>query len=174
MGIVKLFSSLLDRVFVVAGAFIGSQVPAFMQQYTNRLAGHVEELKHLVEAIQKSASLSGKTLDQYIHKFLTNSDQDFVQQGEFMQSLVNRWDSFSTALRHLSESTVWSRPFVFIRELHYDVAGSTLYSFQPNIVLTIEGLCYTGLGILTGYSTYYLLTKIFRFDKPHTAVLPDC
>lgn len=159
MKLLHFIGTLLDRVFVVLGAFVGSQIPEFMQQYQQRLAGHVDELNHLLSQLRQTAAYSGKSLEQYIQKFTLNSDPDFARQGEFMQGVVNRWQELHQALYHLSESSLWSRPYVFVKELQVDIAHSTLASFQPGMSLTIEGLCYTGIGILIGFTLYQILAK---------------
>lgn len=159
MKLLQFMGTLLDRLFVVLGAFAGSQIPPFMQQYQQRLAGHVEELNHLLNQLRQIAADSGKSLEQYIQKFVSNGDPDFVRQGEFMQGVVNRWQELHQALYHLGESSIWSRPYVFVKELHYDIAHSTFMSFQPGMSLTIEGLCYTGIGILVGLTLYQILAK---------------
>ncbi|CUI16805.1 conserved hypothetical protein [Candidatus Protochlamydia naegleriophila] len=156
----QLMDRILDRLFVVMGAFIGSQIPEFMQQYTQRLAGHVSELNHLLDGLRQVAANSGKTLEEYIHKFVINGDPDFVRQGEFMQGMVSRWQELSQALTHLTESSFLGRPFVFFTELNYPIAKAAFAAYQPGLNLTLEGLSYTGIGILTGYFFYQLLSKI--------------
>lgn len=154
---------LLDRLFVVAGAFLGSQIPAFIQQYSQRLSGHVDELNHLLKWMQESANHSGKTLEQYMVKFLHSTDPDFIQQGLFMKSVISRWKIFSTSLNHLQESSLWSKFYIFLKEMQYEVAQPTFLSFQPNLALSLEGFCYTGIGILVGYVFYHIVIKIFGF-----------
>jgi hypothetical protein len=162
MKLIQLMNGLLDRLFVVAGAFIGSQIPSFMHQYTQRLAGHVEELNHLLEDLRKVASYSHKTLDQYIEKFMSSTDLDFSRQGEFMQNIVVRWEDLSQSLNHLLQSTIWNRPYVFLSHVNYDIAKETFYSFQPGLALTGEGMYYTGIGLAMGYIFYQILAKLLR------------
>lgn len=157
----KIIHYILDRLFVVAGAFIGSQVPAFIQQYSQRLAGHVDELGRTIATLQKAAEHSNKNLDQYIGKFITSSDPDFSKQGEIMQSIVFRWQEITTSYQHLTGSNVWSRPFVFFSEWQPDIVKATLKSFQPSLALSVEGLCYTVAGLFAGYLFYHLIVRLF-------------
>lgn len=159
MRLLHWLNQVLDRVCVVLGAFIGSQIPEFMQQYTQRLAGHVDELKGLLSGLHQAAARSGKTLDQYIHKFITNADPDFASQGEFMQGMVNRWQELHQALQHIMESSFWMKPYVFLKELNYPIAQSAFEAFQPGLNLTIEGMCYAGVGIIMGYAVYHCVSK---------------
>lgn len=160
MKILRFLSGLLDRLFVVAGAFMGSQIPQFIHQYMQRLAGHVDELNYLIGNIRQLASHSNKTLEQYIDKFLSNGDPDFVQQGQFMQTVVGRWQDLSQTLAQLNDSSFWTRPYVFVSSLNPDIAKATFYSFVPGISLSIEGLYYTGLGLIFGYCVYHLIAWI--------------
>lgn len=163
MSIFSFVGSIIDRLCVVAGAFIGSQIPQFMQQYTQRLAGHVEALQKLIGQLNHIASLSQKTLEQYIHKFIQSGDPDFMKQGDFMQGILNRWQELHQALSHLNQSSLWTRPYYFIKDLQPDIAHSTLASFQPGLSLTLEGLCYAGAGMLIGWMIYQIASKIISF-----------
>ena len=168
---IRFLGSLIDRLFVVLGAFIGSQIPEFMNQYTQRLAGHVNELNRLVDNLQKIAGFSDKSLDQYIHKFITSTDPDFSRQGEFMQGVVTRWHELTFSLQALRESTMWNRPYVFISHLNADIANSTLRAFSPGFTLTIEGLCYAGAGLLIGYLFYQSISKLLQVGSTRALAL---
>jgi hypothetical protein len=166
----KIFSSIgsiLDRLCVVAGAFVGSQIPEFFQQYTQRLSGHVSELHRLLNQMRQVASYSNKTLEQYIHKFISSSDPDFVHQGEFMQGMVSRFDELNQALNYLMQSSMWLKPYVFAKGIQYDIAHATLSSFQPGINLNVEGFCYAVGGILVGWVFYQILSKSLFFGCTH-------
>lgn len=154
--------SLLDRLCLVAGAFVGSQIPPFMQQYSQRLAGHVSELHHMLEKLQSVAALSNKTLEQYIHKFLSSSDPDFVNQGHYMQGVVQRWQDLHDAATNLAQSSLWGRPFVFLKNLQPDIANSALADFQPALNLSIEGICYAGVGMMLGWICFQGMTRILK------------
>lgn len=161
----KFFSfigSLIDRLCVVAGAFIGSQVPLFMQQYTQRLAGHVEALQKLINQLHQIASISQKNLDQYIQKFRESSDPDFHRQGDFMQGIAVRLQELQQALEHLTQHSFWLRPYYFFKDLQPDIVRSTLDSFQPGFNLTIEGLCYAGGGMILGWVFYQTISKCLK------------
>lgn len=159
MKIIQLIGSLLDRLLVVLGAFAGSQIPEFMQQYTQRLGGHVHELNRLINQLHGLALQSHKTLEQYIHKFLYNSDMDFIQQGEFMNQMLIRWENLDQILYRLNHSSIWERPYVFLTTLQSDIAESTLASFQPGLNLNLEGLSYAIIGMLGGWIFYQILSK---------------
>lgn len=156
----KTLAWIFDRFFIVLGAFIGSQIPEFMQQYTQRLGGHVDELSHLLAALKKSVARNHKNIESYIQKFLSNSDTDITLQGEFMQSILLRWQKLSASLHSLVESSVWERPYVFVKNLDSDIFASTVGAYHPGISLTVEGLCYTVVGVLLGSAVYQVLRVV--------------
>jgi Protein of unknown function (DUF2937) len=162
---------ILDRVSAVIGAFIGSQIPEFMQQYTQRLAGHVDELQRLVNQMRQVASYSNKTLEQYIHKFISSTDPDFARQGEFMQGMLSRWEELKQTLVHLTYSSAWIRPYIFLKELQYDIAHSTFVSFHPGINLSMEGIFYAGAGIVIGWTFYRMMSRSFYFGYSRAAAI---
>lgn len=158
----KFIDWFFDRLFIVLGALLGSQIPAWVQQYSQRLGGHVNELKYLIEKLTFISLSVSKTPEEYMHKLIGSSDPDVVKQGEFIQAIFERSEALSYASKRLSDCSIWERPFVLIRTIDYDVAISTLASFQPSLSMTIEGLCYTAIGILFGCLIYQGLVKLFK------------
>ncbi len=155
----KWINGLLDRIFAVAGALLFSQAPVFIQQYKQQLAGRVAELQSQVEKMRWVAHQSGKTLDMYIQKFVSQSDADFARQGELMQGMVMRHADLSTAHQALFESTVFSRPLVFARHFDFAIAKQTYSSFEFGFLFSIEGLVYSIIGVGIGYFAYYLFSR---------------
>lgn len=158
----KWLAGLLDRAFVVVGAIIFAQLPLFMQEYSQQLVGRTAEMHLQVNAMRQAAGLSGKTLEQLIQKFLGNVDSDVVRQGEVMQALVGRWHHLSEALSAMQESTLWSRPFVFLFHLNTDVFSSTLHQFHLGLPLNLEGGIYALFGMGCGYVIFMAFRLIFQ------------
>lgn len=163
----KTLNWILERFFGVLGAFLGSQLPVFMQQYIQRLSGHITELNQLIEEIRKIAQFSGKSLDQYIQKFLASGDSDFVRQGEFMRLLIERKVSYSQTLNELMNSSALSKPLIFFKDINYEIANGTFREFIPGMTLNLEGIVYTCVGLIVGCLFYKLLAKFSsKFKAP--------
>jgi len=153
-------SGLLDRIFAVVGALLCAQTPMFIQQYIHQLSGHVYELKYQLNTIEQTASSRGKTLPQYIQKFIDSSDYDFFSQGQIMQGMIERTNSLSQAFQEITSASVFSKPFVFIRHLDWDIVKDTYTHFQIGIPLTFEGLIYSLAGICIGYAIFQVLSRV--------------
>jgi len=173
----KWFTSLLDRIFAVASALCFAQIPLFMLQYQQQLYGHIAELKVQVDAMQKVASATGKTLPEYISRFTSSGDPDFMGQGFLMNGMIERTFSLSEASHSLSSATVYEKPFVFFNHLSWDIVSSTFSNFQPGIPFSVEGVVYAFIGIVFGYFSFLALRRSasaftrYLFTKRETPAL---
>jgi len=153
---------IVDRVFAVGGAFLFCQLPLLMQQYSMVLSGHLAESRRQINMLQHAASLTNKTLQEYIAKFLKQQDLDFVHQGEIMQAMQLRYEDLQQAYTALSTSTVWSKPFVFVKHLDSDVFFDTIVDFTPGLALTFESFIYAVIGVGFGVLLYRVSSAFLR------------
>lgn len=159
---VKWFIKMLDRIFAVIGAFLFAQFPFFIQQYTHRLSGHINELSYQVKRLSEAATQSGKTLEQFVQKFVSSHDSDFKLEGELMQEMIVRLKDLSYALESLLRSTPLSRPFSFFYHANWDVVKGTFSSYNLGIPFTLEGAIYALIGIFAGHYFYVGLSAFFN------------
>jgi len=155
--------SLLDRAFSVAGAVAFAQFPQFLQQYLQRMGGHLSELEGQVGFMRKSAEASSLTLPEYIQKFTESSiDPVFSRQGIIMQNMVDRYNHLSSALSSLQDATLYKKPLIFITHLNTDIVHETWGTYQPGIPTTLEGLAYAAVGMIFGTLTFLIIKFIFK------------
>lgn len=153
--VLKLFS----KIFIVTGALIASQMPLFMQYYSQQLAGRVSELGWQIEGMEQMATQTGKNLDQYIQKFISNPDTDFQLQGQLMKETQTRWFYLKESIASLQQATAWSKPFIFLQRLDLKIAHSTLNSYKPGMTLNMEGMIYVLGGMGIGAFCYFILCQ---------------
>lgn len=148
-----------DRLFSVGGAFIFWQIPLFMQQYQQHLSGRLAELSKYIEQMRHVASLSEKTLDQYVLKFLQSDDVDFSRQGQIIHEMVNRFKDLSESYHALTHATPLTHPWVFLSHMNFDIAKATFATFEWGIPLTTEGLFYALVGMTIGYIIFHAIAR---------------
>lgn len=153
---------MLDRIFVVAGAVVFSQIPNYFVLYTQRLGGHASELKLQIEAMQRVALKSGKTLPEFIQKFQSHTDMDISLQGNLMQGMMGRFMDLSEAYHSMLEANALSKPFVFMKHLQWSVARMTFQDFNWGISITVEGAIYGFIGMIAGYIIYSGIKSMTR------------
>lgn len=146
----KFIQKILERIVVSLCVILCMQLPFFITQYTHQLQGHIDELKWQVEQMEMSASFSGKTLDEYISKFIDNFDPDFANQGMMMRSIMHRFEKLSHASMQLKNSSVFTRPFVFFRYVQLDIFSATFNDFKMGISFTLESIVFGLIGIFIG------------------------
>jgi hypothetical protein len=156
---------LLDRALCVLGAVIFSQAPEFMQQYLQRLGGHLDEARRQLRQFRNAAEQSGLTLDRFIAQTSGNSDVAVAKLGGVMSDAVNRVDTLASAQSALQNASLWTRPFVFLRHVDSSIAHATWAIFKPAVPTTVEGLVYALCGMLVFIGIYHLGIKapIVRF-----------
>jgi len=145
----------LDRVLCVVGTVAFSQIPEFMQQYVQRLGGHLDEARRQLGQFHNAAEQSGITLDRLIAQTSSNSDAAVAKLGGVMTEAVTRVDELQAAQNAILTASIWERPFVFLRNVDSDIARATWQIFKPAVPTTVEGLVYAGIGMLVLLLVYH-------------------
>lgn len=167
--------ALLDRALCVVGAVLFSQVPEFMQQYLQRLGGHLDEARRQLLRFQQTAEQSGLTLTKFIGQTSANADPAVAKLGAVMTESVTRVDTLAAAQDAIAHATLWSRPFVFLQHIDTAIARATWQIYQPAVPTTVEGLVYSLTGMLVLLAVYHLGIKYpiaKAWSKPAAARKP--
>jgi hypothetical protein len=146
---------LIDRVLCVIGTIAFSQMPEFMQQYLQRLGGHLDEARRQVVQFENVARQSGLTLDRLIGQTSANSDAAVAKLSGVMTEAVQRVDTLSSAQAAIQNASLWERPFVFVHHVDPEIARATWSIFKPAVPTTAEGLVYALIGMLVLLSVYH-------------------
>ncbi|MFZ5497360.1 MAG: DUF2937 family protein [Verrucomicrobiota bacterium] len=158
-GFLSVFASLTDRILCVVGAVLFSQGPEFMQQYLQRLGGHLAEARRQLAAFQNTADQAGLTLDRFIRQTAGNADPAVAKLGGVMTDAVDRVTALQTAHDALLHAALWERPLVFLRHFDPGIARATGAVYQPAVPTTAEGLVYALAGMLLMLAFYHLALK---------------
>jgi hypothetical protein len=149
----------LDRLLCVVGAVLFSQLPEFIQQYLQRLGGHLDEARHQLEQFREVAAKSNLTLDQLIVRTLGSAEPTVGRLGGVMRETVARVDALAAADAAIRQASILTRPFVFLRHLDFSIAQATWSIFKPAVPTTLEGLVYAALGVLLALAFYHAGVK---------------
>ena len=134
--------ALLGTVLAAVAGVAFAQLPAFIQQYLQRLGGHVDEAQLNLSQVITGASF--RTLDAPAREVLT-------------VSLNQRVSELETGEQAITSASASVRPFIFLRELDPDIAMATFRAFEPAVPLSTAGLIYGVTGIVAGWLFYELL-----------------
>jgi hypothetical protein len=166
-GLLGVGDGVLDRVLCVLGTIAFSQFPEFMQQYLQRLGGHLEEARRQLAQFRHVAEQSGLTLDRLIAQTGSNPDLAVAKLSGVMTRAVARVEELQSAQLALQNASLWERPFVFLRNMDADIARATGEIFKPAVPTTVEGLVYAAAGMLILLTIYhagvrYPITRVAR------------
>jgi len=157
--IFRIFDGFIDRLLCVLGAVLFSQGPEFMQQYLQRLGGHLQEAQRQLGLFRQAATQSGQTLEAFITETRTNSNAGVAHLSSVMSDALDRTASLQAAHDALTHSSLWARPFVFAQHLDPDIARATWAAYLPAVPTTLEGLVYALAGMLVCLLLYHVAMK---------------
>jgi hypothetical protein len=158
--IFRTFDGLIDRLLCVLGAVLFSQGPEFMQQYLQRLGGHLQEAQRQLGLFREAASRAGSTLEEFVVQTRTNANAGVAHLSSVMGDAIDRTASLQSAHDALTHSSLWTRPFVFIRHVDPAIAKATWVAYLPAVPTTAEGLLYALAGML-----FFLVLYHFGFKS---------
>ena len=150
---------ILDRVLCAVGAIGFSQFPEFIQQYLQRLEGHLDEARLAVDRFRDAAAQSGMTLDQLIAGASQNPDPSIGKLGEVVRLASARLGDLASADAALRQASLWTRPFVFLRHADWSIARATLSIYRPAVPTTAEGLLYALAGMVSALVLYHVFVR---------------
>lgn len=152
----RLFGSLVDRVLCVAGAILFSQGPEFMQQYLQRLGGHLQEARRQLDSFHAAAAQANLPFARFVEVTRTNPDPGISRLGTVMNESAERVTRLQVSHDSLLQASDWMRPFAFARHADPQIVRATAAVFRPAVPTTLEGAIYAGVGMLTLLGLYHL------------------
>lgn len=156
---------MIVRIFVVvAGLFGGvsaSQVPEFVQQYSQRLGGAVDELTDFVQTFDKDASEHDLTRQEALQRYGKSQDPFLDRRGERVVETVQRYERLTAHKQDLETAGPFARLYVFARNFDPEFVESTYQSYEPAVPVTPEGALHAGVGLLAGMLLARLLGGLF-------------
>ncbi len=147
--------SVIDRVLCVVGAVLFSQFPEFVQQYLQRLEGHLDEARLQLQKFKEAAEQTGSTLDQLIQTASANPNPSLARLGTVIHETADRVRTLDAADQAIRNASAWSRPFVFVEKADPEIAKATWRIFRPAVPTTLEGAVYAAAGIIVILSLYH-------------------
>ncbi|WP_281557291.1 DUF2937 family protein [Thalassomonas sp. RHCl1] len=137
----KMLATLIDRCLFTVFFILGLQLPEFMQQYMQRLSGHLHEAHYQLDQFQAIADnqFQGNLL-ALIERYQSNSDDVFQQTGQMIENLMLRIEGFNQSLTNLQQGDYLNRLYYFITQIDPELATATLRQYQLAVPLDMHAL----------------------------------
>lgn len=165
-----MLSRMIDRIIFTFCFILGVQVPEFIQQYSQRLSGHLNEAKHHLQQFQFIADTQYQgDLPSLIINYQDNSDKAIKQTGELVESLIARVEVFSSEIRQLEQTNYIDRVLYFFKQLDPEMTYATAKQFSLAIPLTpsalLTGITFALAIIITKFLFIFLLRRTYQLLK---------
>jgi len=155
--------SLIPRAIALAlglfAALIASQGPEFAQQYRQRLGGHIDELRRVVQRFDADAVAAGQTRETATERLAKDPDDVVRRQGRAAAEDRDRLARLEGQRRAFNEAGSFGRLLVLIREGDPAIARAAYLDFEPAVPATQEGVVAAGSGLLLGWGGALLLMR---------------
>jgi len=137
----KFFASLVDRCIFTLAFITGVQFPEFIQQYSQRLSGHLNEALQQLTQFQLIADRHFEgNLVEMIDKYSLNSEPSISETGSLIVDTVDRVNSLQTQLVSLEQADYFKRLYAFMTEYDLPMAQATLEQYQLAVPLDFMSL----------------------------------
>ncbi|TRX56974.1 DUF2937 family protein [Thalassomonas sp. M1454] len=134
-----------DRILFAVNFILAMQLPGFIQQYSQRIAGHLDEAKYQLNNYQVIADqhYQGDLL-LMVNRYQMNSDPGIRSSADLIMNLIDRISTLTEQVEHLLNSDYFYKIFFFIKEIDLSIAKATLVDYQLTVPLHLNAIV-TGL-----------------------------
>lgn len=151
-----------SRVSAALGALILVQFPNFVVNYLQRLGGHIDELKRMLDQYNQAAAMTGKTFEQYVILHKTSNVPEIAQTGRIIESSAERYLALKSALDEISQSPSLLKFFAFLKNADYEIFKSTLVNYTPGFSFNTECIFYALAGLAAAAFAYFIIKIMLK------------
>jgi len=142
-----LINNIIDRCFFTVTFIVGIQLPEFIQQYIQRLSGHLNEAQFQLQEFQKIAEQHYQgSLATMVIKYKENTEPAIRSTAELIELLGQRINSYQLHLQQITEADYINKLYQFVSNFDFAIAQATAKSFVLAIPLSVDALA-TGITI---------------------------
>jgi hypothetical protein len=146
--IARKLDSLIGTIVAAIAGVVGTQFLAVIQQYRQRLEGHLAE-----------AELNHRQiLTADVYRALEDGTR-----ARLAEAAAERAAELARALDAIMGADALSRPFVFVRHLEPEIAAATLRAFEPALPIDVVSIVYGLAGMVLGWTAYEIVKLPFTF-----------
>jgi hypothetical protein len=136
-----LMNNILDRCFFTITFILGVQLPEFMQQYQQRLSGHLNEAQLQLAQFQDIAQQHFEgSLTTMITRYKGNSEASIINTGELIERLSIRVEYLNAHLEQIKATDYLASVYQFIWHLDKQIAVATSEDFSMAIPLELHAI----------------------------------
>jgi len=137
----RALKSSIDYCLFTFGFILALQLPEFIQQYQQYMAGKLSEANWHLKSYQHIADQRyDGSIIVLVNEYIKNDSPAIRQTGELVSQLVNRVDILSMHVTTLNNETYINKLWFFISNVQVQDAKTVMSYYQLAIPLTVEAL----------------------------------
>jgi hypothetical protein len=143
-------------VFLIVSMFpavMFGQAPEFMQQYTQRLGGAIDELQLIVQHFEDDARRSGIGRSDALQLMARNPEQLVRDQSVRMQETIGRLQRLQDQQVVMRQGSITSRFVYFVSNYDRPLAARTWENYQGGLQLSFDGIVFALMGFALSFVT---------------------
>jgi hypothetical protein len=145
-----LINNVIDRCFFTLTFILGVQLPEFMQQYQQRLAGQLAEANSQLNQFESIAQQHfDGSLTTMITRYKDNTEASIISTGELIERLSVRVEYLASHLTQITQADYLNSVYQFIWHLDQEMARGTAEHFSMAIPLELNAIA-TGATLAIG------------------------
>ena len=159
MSLILRLPSILVALLVAATS---AQFPEYVQQYSQRLGGAVDELAAFVRRFDDDARASGLDRARAVEQYRLRNNVFLDRRGAAVAETIERYERLRAHKRALDEAGPLGRVVTFVGDYQPDIAGRALGDFAPAVPVTVEGLVFALSGFAASLIAWFGLGRAAR------------
>lgn len=142
----KLLSGLLDRLLLLFAVAIAGVLPAFVQQYRQRLAGRLDQINEDLAAWRQIAQrLHAGDMQALIQHHVDSDDPTFTAEAAALQTMLQQATELEAAVAAM-QGSLTEQVSGWLQHLRWNDVEATWALFQPQFPLDPQGLLFALIG----------------------------
>ncbi len=142
----SLLTGLFDRILLLLAVGVAGVLPAFIQQYRQRLAGRLDQLLADLAPWERIAQrLHGGDMQALVQHHLDSNDATFVAEADAIQAMIESATELRTALASM-QGDLPSQLIGWVQHVDWVDARATWTLFEPQFPLDPHGLLFALAG----------------------------
>lgn len=142
----KLLSGLLDRLLLLIAVVAAGVLPAFVQQYRQRLSGRLDQINEDLAAWRQIAErLHAGDMQALILHHLDSGDPTFTAEATALQSMLQQAAQLEAAVAAM-QGSLTQQVSGWLQHLRWNDLEATWALFQPQFPLDPQGLLFALVG----------------------------
>lgn len=173
--ILRAINSTLDYCLFTLGFVLAVQLPEFIQQYKQYIAGKVSESEWHLNSYQAIADRSyNGDINLLINEYLNSEQLAIRETGQFVSELKQRYETLTQFVTELNSNNYFDQLIEFFKQINIEDAQTVISYYQLAIPLTIDAI---GSGVVLAFIFVWLkilfvslLSKLLPINSHRKAI----